>query len=97
MTARSSAGDLARHRLFVSTPALWPAWPFLPLVRRTKGEQELGVMFDALSTCDVTGYSATVFLCNLFEIPSCLDKLLTLPREVYDTGDEVIAAGWKLD
>jgi hypothetical protein len=90
-------GGLARHLMFVTTPALWPTWPFLPVVRRTNGVQELGVMFDAFSTCEVTGYSATVFICNMFQMPSCLDGLLTLPREVYDSGEEVIQSGWRVD
>ena len=53
---------LARNRtvLFVSAPALWPHWPFLPLVRRTSGREELGVVFDARAL-QMTGYSATVF------------------------------------
>jgi hypothetical protein len=39
----------ARERtlLFLTTPALWPQWPFLPVVRRTRGVEELGVAFDS--------------------------------------------------
>ena len=54
-------GDCARHLLLITTPALWPAWPFLPVVRRTPGAEDLGVMFDARGVCGRTGYSATVF------------------------------------
>jgi hypothetical protein len=54
----SKPGDLARHLLFVSTPALWPAWPFLPVVRRTGMQEELGVLFDARGVCDLCGYSS---------------------------------------
>ncbi|WP_143393377.1 hypothetical protein [Fimbriiglobus ruber] len=43
----ASPGDLARHVLFVTTPALWPGWPFLPVVRRDRGAEDLGVLFDA--------------------------------------------------
>ena len=93
----ATPGDYARHLMFVTTPALWPAWPFLPVVRRTKGDEELGVMFDALTTCDVTGYSATVFLTNICTMPTCLNQLLALPREVYDSGEEVVQAGWTVD
>lgn len=89
---------LTRHLIVVTTPALWPAWPFLPLVRCTNtGVQELGVMFDAFATLDMPGYSATVFLTNLFEMPSCYDQLLVMPREVYDTGEELVTAGWRVD
>ncbi len=90
-------GDLARHRLFATTPALWPAWPFLPLVRRSRGAEELGVLFDALGVCGLTGYSATVFLGNLFTLPARLDQLLASPREAYDSGDELVAGGWRVD
>ena len=40
-------GDFARHLLVVTTPALWPAWPFLPVTRTARGAAELGVMLDA--------------------------------------------------
>ena len=99
MTASLSPvpGGLARHVLFVSTPALWPAWPFLPVVRRTRGPEELGVLFDARGACGLTGYSATVFRCNLFARPATLAQLLALPKEVYDTAEELIRAGWRVD
>ena len=90
-------GDLARHLLFVTTPALWPAWPFLPVVRRTRGAEELGVLFDARGVCALTGYSATVFACNIFDLPPTLDQLFALPREVFDTGEELVRAGWRVD
>ena len=31
----------ARTVLFLTTPALWPAWPFLPVVRRCRAGNEL--------------------------------------------------------
>ena len=54
--------ELARHRRYVAAPARWSAWPFLPLVRRTSGAEELGVLFDARGACGLCGYSSTVFL-----------------------------------
>jgi hypothetical protein len=90
-------GDLARHLLFVTTPALWPAWPFLPVVRRARGAEELGVMFDARTVCGRTGFGSTVFQTNLFALPSTVDALLALPREAFDTGEELLAAGWVVD
>ena len=89
--------DLARHLRYVTTPALWPAWPFLPLVRRTGGGEELGVRFDARGLFGLYGHSATVYLTNLFELPLVLDILLDLPREVYDTAEELVRAGWRVD
>jgi hypothetical protein len=88
---------LTRHLLVVATPALWPAWPFLPVVRRTSGEDELGLMFDAMGTATRTGYSATVWDCNLFLLPPTFEEFLALPKEVYDTADELIASGWRVD
>lgn len=88
---------LARHRLLLSIPAAWPAWPFLPVARRTAGGVELGVLFDALRACGRTGYSATVFLCNLYTLPPTFSEFLALPKEVFDTADEVLEAGWRVD
>jgi hypothetical protein len=30
--------ERSRNVTIMASPALWPAWPYLPLVRRTKGE-----------------------------------------------------------
>lgn len=90
-------GDLARHLVVVTTPAVWPAWPFLPVVRRSAGAEELGVLFDAHGACGLTGYSAAVFLCNLFDLPPTLGRLLAHPREVFDTAEELVRAGWRVD
>jgi hypothetical protein len=89
---------LVRHRLVLATPAAWPVWPFLPVVRRRDGaDEELGVLFDAVRAVGLTGFSATVFRTNIFTLPPTLAGLLALPREVYDTADELVAAGWRVD
>lgn len=85
-----------RTVLFLSTPALWPAWPFLPVVRRTKGQVELGIVFDSRSA-GLTGYSSTVFLACLFLMPAKWDEFLALPREAFDSAAELVAAGWQVD
>jgi hypothetical protein len=85
-----------RTVLFLSTPALWPAWPFLPVVRRSKGNEELGVVLDSRSL-GLTGYSSTVVLTNLFELPQTLNEFLALPKESFDSAEEVVAAGWCVD
>ncbi len=90
-------GESARLLLLVTTPAAWPAWPFLPLTRRTRGRAEYGVLFDARAACRLTGYSATVFHGNLFALPPTLPEFLALPREVFDTAEELLAAGWAVD
>ena len=89
----------ARQRtvVMVSTPAFWPAWPFLPVVRRTSETEQLGVVFDARHTRGLTGYSATVLRCNLFLLPRTWSEFLELPREVYDSAEELADAGWRVD
>lgn len=99
MTAPPAAGPPAPARvlLLVTTPALWPGWPFLPVVRRSRGAEELGVLFDARGMCGLTGYSAAVFLTNLFALPVTLDEFLAGPREVFDSAEELLAAAWRVD
>ena len=89
--------SLTRHVLVVSTPALWPAWPFLPVVRRTVGCEEYGLLFDAMGTSSKTGYSATVWFANLFLLPPTFEEFLALRKEVYDSAEELIDAGWRVD
>ena len=97
MTRCTNRG-LDRTVFFLSRPVLWPAWPFLPVVRRRPGQrEELGVVFDARAVCDLTGYSATVFLTNLFTLPRDLATFLALPREVFDSAEELASAGWRVD
>ncbi len=85
-----------RTLLFLTTPALWPAWPFLPVVRRSNGREELGVVFDSRSA-GLTGYSAAVFLTNLFLLPKDFKEFLALPREVFASVEELAMAGWQVD
>ena len=86
-----------RTVLMLASPALWPTWPFLPVVRRRAECQELGVVFDARGTCGLTGHSATVYLSNLFALPSTLSDFLALPREVFDSSEELADAFWQVD
>ena len=89
-------GSRERTVLLLSLPALWPHWPFLPMVRRTSGQEELGVVFDARAA-GLTGYSSTVFRTNLFLLPSDFDAFLALPKEVFDSGEELADSGWRVD
>ena len=87
-----------RNLLFLSSASLWPNWPYLPVIRRRPGkEEEYGVMFDAMTALGLPGFSATVFLTNLYEIPRHLDALLDMPKEVFDCPEETEAAGWRVD
>jgi hypothetical protein len=97
MTATAGAERL-RNLVFFRTPKLWQVWPFLPLMRRTPGrEEECGLLYDARGQSGLMGYSATVFLCNLFLLPPTLEEFLALPREAHDTPEEVYDAGWRVD
>src|SRR5262245_52736396 len=90
--------DSRRDVLFFATPALWPAWPFLPVVRRRPGqEEECGLLFDFFGTGGRTGLSSAVFHCNLFALPRTLGEFAALPREVFDSPEEVAVAGWTVD
>lgn len=97
MTTATTPDPLVRHRLVVATPVAWPVWPFLPVVRRGRGTEELGVLFDAMGSLRLPGHSATVWLTNLFTLPPSLAELLALPKEVFDTPEELVAAGWRVD
>lgn len=94
---RESPGALARQRLILTSPDLWPCWPFLPVVRNTPTGQELGVLFDARTVLGLMGFSATVLRTNLFFLPRTLAEILTLPREVFDTTEELLDRGWRVD
>ena len=85
-----------RTLLFLANPALWPAWPFLPVVRRCRGREELGVVFDARAA-GRTGDPATVYVTNLFLLPPDLPAFLALPHEAFDTAEQLAEAGWLVD
>lgn len=89
-------GRRERTVLLLSMPVLWPHWPFLPMVRRTSGREELGVVFDARAA-GLTGYSTAVFRTNLFLLPPDFDAFLALPKEVFDSIEELADAHWRVD
>jgi hypothetical protein len=89
---------VARDLFFFRSPERWSAWPYLPLVRRqSHGSMDLGVLYDFAHTSGRTGYGSTVFLCNVVFVPDTEEQLLALPKEVFDTYEEVSAAGWTVD
>jgi hypothetical protein len=82
----------------MARPQQWPRWPYLPVTREVgNGELELGVLYDAWGVSYRTGFSATVFRANLLLLPPTEGELLALPRDVYDTLDELLDAGWRVD
>jgi len=94
----TSRNEVDSNLRFFRDPRRWPAWPFLPLVRRCPGRaEELGLLFDAVGAVGLYGLSATVFKSNLFRLPQKLDEFLTLPHETFDTAEEVAEGGWTID
>jgi hypothetical protein len=88
----------ARDLFFFQNPQLWQTWPFLPVVRRhASGAMDYGVLYDALHATGHTGYSSTVLLTNLFLLPETEAELLALPKETFDTAEEMAEAGWRVD
>ena len=82
-----------RNLRYMSRPSLWPVWPFLPLMRRKVGqEEEYGLVYDAFNVSGKTGYSSTVFVCNLFQVPNTEELLLALPHETFDRPEEIFDA-----
>jgi hypothetical protein len=88
-----------RDRIYLSTPSLWPLYPYLPVIRRgaVGGCEQLGIVHDAMGVSELHGYSATVFLGNFFTLPKTEAEFLTLPKIVYDTLDELFDDGWVID
>jgi hypothetical protein len=86
-----------RHLLYLREPRLWPRWPFLPVVRDSDSGRACGLLYDFPHTSGRLGYSATVILTNLFALPRTEEEFLALPKEVYDTAEEVYGAGWRVD
>lgn len=93
----------------IGMPQDWHNWPVLPLTRPlgSQAEIELGVLVDLFHWQGIPGYSATVFLWNIYELPvgivnqqggeQEIAALLGLPKEVYDSTEEIVAAGWRPD
>lgn len=90
--------DIAAQML--ATPSRWYWWPFLAVSRRRPdGDMDLGVVYDGFHAVGLTGYSATVFRLNIFDVyrlPS-LDAFLATEHETFDTTDELLDAGWRAD
>jgi hypothetical protein len=87
-----------RDLFFFTHPERWEAWPFLPVVRRHPGgATDYGVLYDFRNTSGRLGFSSTVFLTNLFLAPDTEEAFLALPKETFDTPEELLGAGWTVD
>jgi hypothetical protein len=72
----------------------------LPLVHRpgrNDDEFDCGLLCDLLGWRGLAGYRATVFIVNLFFVPEHLEDFLALPKATFDTPEELLAAGWRVD
>ncbi len=98
MLSTTSKDELrTRNLLYLTTPSLWFFWPFLPLVRRKEGQEEFGVLCDMMGMAQKPGFSATVIKSNLFCMPTNVNEILELPKEVHDTAEEIYESGWRVD
>jgi len=86
-----------RSLALIVEPVRWPLWPLLPLCRVSSAGVELGVLYDARGAQDLYGYSATVFKANVLNLPDDDAEFLKLPRHVYDSVEELLDAGWRVD
>jgi hypothetical protein len=95
---RPTLEGVARDLYFLRRPDLWTTWPYFPVVHhRPGGDNDLGVVCDFAHTSGRTGFRCAVFLCNIFYLPDTEEEVLALPREVFDTFEEMTAAGWAVD
>jgi hypothetical protein len=99
MTALSQLWYRRRHLALIGNPERWPCYPFLPMRRVVEAatEHDLGVLYDLWGLRRIPGFSATVFRVNLLMLPATEEGWLEVPREVFDTFDELFEAGWRVD
>lgn len=83
---------------FMRSPKLWGLWPFLPLVRRCRGEMpEQGILYDAARDSEHMRLTSTVFIGNVFMLPQTLKQFLELPKLEFASLEEIVDAGWRVD
>jgi hypothetical protein len=95
-TLKAAREERQRNLLYLSTPRLWPVYPFLPVIR-SACEFMFGLLCDAKGVYGLYGFSSTVFLTNMYVLPQTLPEFLALPKCVFDSSEEVYEAGWRVD
>lgn len=99
MTTTRTRSDIAALTLkVIARPNLWIMWPMLPVTRQTGAGLEIGTLLDTRAM-GLTGYSSTVFNVNVYDLPDGVTfcDVTALPKEVYDSAEEVVVAGWIID
>lgn len=87
-----------RDLLFFTTPELWPLHPFLPIVRyKPAGEMDYGVLYHRRDESRNGDKATTVYLTNLFTLPTTEAELLASPNETFDSIQAMAQAGWVVD
>ena len=69
-TRSSSRRERERNLLSPSSPRPWPAYPFVPVVRRTGEGEECGLPTDPAGLFGLSGYGPTVFPADPFDLPT---------------------------
>ncbi len=83
-----AASEYERHRSMMLNPERWPAWPYLPLKRRTKA----GIRTAVLVAAPRDGRTVAFVVGNIFMVDQ-----VTLDGVEKRTVESVLADGWVVD
>ena len=87
---------LREHAAMINNPIHWPHYPYLPLRRESRGDCD-GFPYEcALLLASDTPWSVAI-VCNLFELPKTVEKLLAMKQYTYATTEALLADGWRVD
>jgi len=74
----------------IKDPNMWPRWPALPMKKLLGRQIKCGYIID-------DGKKPDIIIGSIFDIPRDPILLKALPREEYDSAEEVSADGWRVD
>ena len=81
-----------RDATLIRHPGSWPGWPYLPLTKAIpNADKQLGTMLAG------EGYGSTIFLVNMYSMPRNKEDFDGLPRKVYNSAEDIVLDGWKID